>query len=82
VIESSSKFTDANNAKQHIEEGEKKVIISNSPKGVDITILLEVTEPKYTDNKHNILSMASCTTNSLAPVIKVLNDKFGIKMDI
>jgi glyceraldehyde 3-phosphate dehydrogenase len=79
VIESSGKFTDANNAKKHIEAGAKKVIISAPAKGVDITILLGVNDSKYTDEKHNIISMASCTTNSLAPVIKVLNDKFGIQ---
>jgi glyceraldehyde 3-phosphate dehydrogenase len=79
VMESSGKFTDANNAKKHIEAGAKKVIISAPAKGVDITILLGVNDSKYTDEKHNIISMASCTTNSLAPVIKVLNDKFGIQ---
>ena len=79
VIESSGKFTDANNAKKHLEAGAKKVIISAPAKGVDITILLGVNDFKYTDAKHNIISMASCTTNSLAPVIKVLNDNFGIQ---
>jgi glyceraldehyde 3-phosphate dehydrogenase len=79
VMESSGKFTDANNAKKHIEAGAKKVIISAPAKGVDITILLGVNDSKYTDDKHNIISMASCTTNSLAPVIKVVNDKFGIQ---
>jgi glyceraldehyde 3-phosphate dehydrogenase len=58
------------------------VIISDPDKGVDITILLGVNDPKYTGNKHNIISIASCTTHSVAPVIKVLNDKFGIKMGI
>ncbi len=79
VIESSGKFTDANSAKKHIEAGAKKVVISAPAKDVDITVLLGVNDSKYTDEKHNIISMASCTTNSLAPVIKVLNDKFGIQ---
>jgi len=79
VVESSGKFTNANNAKKHLEAGAKKVIISAPAKGVDVTILLGVNESKYDDKNHNIISMASCTTNSLAPVIKVLNDKFGIQ---
>ena len=79
VLESSGKFTDANTAKKHIEAGAKKVIISAPAKGVDITVLLGVNDSKYIDEKHNIISMASCTTNSLAPVIKVINDKFGIQ---
>lgn len=79
VIESSGKFTDANSTKKHIQAGAKKVIISAPAKGVDITMLLGVNDFRYTDEKHNIISMASCTTNSLAPVIKVLNDKFGIQ---
>jgi glyceraldehyde 3-phosphate dehydrogenase len=78
VIESSCKFTDANNAKKHIEAGAKKVIISAPAKCVDITILLGVNDSNYTDDKHNIISMASCPTNSLSPVIKEVNDKFGI----
>lgn len=79
VIESSGKFTNANNAKKHLQAGAKKVIITAPAKGVDATILLGVNDTKYVDEKHNIISMASCTTNSLAPVIKVLNDKFGIQ---
>jgi glyceraldehyde 3-phosphate dehydrogenase len=79
VMESSGKFADANIAKKHIEAGAKKVIISAPAKGVDITILLGVNDSKYTDDKHTIICMASCTTNSLAPVIKVVNDKFGIQ---
>ena len=60
VIESSGKFTDANNTKKHIQAGAKKVIISAPAKGVDITMLLGVNDFKYTDEKHNIISMASC----------------------
>ena len=61
VIESSGKFTDANSTKKHIQAGAKKVIISAPAKGVDITMLLGVNDFRYTDEKHNIISMASCT---------------------
>jgi glyceraldehyde 3-phosphate dehydrogenase len=79
VVESSGKFTDGNNAIKHIEAGAKKVIISAPAKNVDVTILFGVNDSKFEFEKHNIISMASCTTNSLAPVLKVLNDKFGIQ---
>jgi len=79
VIESTGFFTDATKAKAHIESGgAKKVIISAPAKNEDITIVLGVNEEKYNPAKHNIVSNASCTTNGLAPVAKVLNDKFGI----
>ena len=79
VIESTGFFTDATKAKAHIESGgAKKVIISAPAKNEDITIVLGVNEDKYDPKKHNIISNASCTTNGLAPVAKVLNDKFGI----
>ena len=79
VIESTGFFTDANKAKVHIESGgAKKVIISAPAKNEDITIVLGVNEDNYDPKKHNIVSNASCTTNGLAPVAKVLNDKFGI----
>ena len=79
VIESTGFFTDANLAKAHIESGgAKKVIISAPAKNEDITIVLGVNDEKYDASKHNIISNASCTTNGLAPVAKVLNDKFGI----
>ena len=79
VIESTGFFTDANLAKAHIESGgAKKVIISAPAKNEDITIVLGVNDEKYDPAKHNIVSNASCTTNGLAPVAKVLNDKFGI----
>ncbi|HET7148773.1 MAG TPA: type I glyceraldehyde-3-phosphate dehydrogenase [Candidatus Nitrosopolaris sp.] len=79
VLESSGKFNDAKEAKKHIEAGAKKVIISAPAKQPDATILMGVNDNLYDNNKHNIVSMASCTTNCLAPVIKVLNDKFGIE---
>jgi glyceraldehyde 3-phosphate dehydrogenase len=79
VIESTGFFTDATKAKAHIESGgAKKVIISAPAKNEDITIVLGVNEKNYDPSKHNIVSNASCTTNGLAPVAKVLNDKFGI----
>jgi glyceraldehyde 3-phosphate dehydrogenase len=78
AIESTGLFTDADKAKAHIAAGAKKVIISAPAKGEDITIVLGVNEIKYDNAKHNILSNASCTTNCLAPVAKVLQDTFGI----
>jgi glyceraldehyde 3-phosphate dehydrogenase len=79
VVESTGFFTDANKAKAHIDSGgAKKVIISAPAKNEDITIVLGVNGDKYDPEKHNIISNASCTTNGLAPVAKVLNDKFGI----
>ena len=79
VLECTGLFTDANKAKAHIESGgAKKVIISAPAKNEDITIVLGVNQDKYDPAKHNIISNASCTTNGLAPVAKVLNDAFGI----
>ena len=79
VIESTGLFTDATKAKAHIESGgAKKVIISAPAKNEDITIVLGVNQDKYDPAQHNIISNASCTTNGLAPVAKVLNDAFGI----
>jgi glyceraldehyde 3-phosphate dehydrogenase len=80
VIESTGQFTDANKAKAHIESGgAKKVIISAPAKNEDITIVLGVNFDKYDSAKHRVVSNASCTTNGLAPVAKVLNDRFGIQ---
>jgi glyceraldehyde 3-phosphate dehydrogenase len=79
VLESSGKFNDANEAKKHIAAGAKKVIISAPSKAPDATIVMGVNHDKYDSDKHKIISMASCTTNCLAPVVKVLNDRFGIE---
>ncbi|MEP7355607.1 MAG: type I glyceraldehyde-3-phosphate dehydrogenase [Anaerolineales bacterium] len=80
VIESTGLFTDANKARAHITSGgAKKVIISAPAKNEDITIVMGVNDDKYDAAKHSIVSNASCTTNGLAPVAKVLNDKFGIQ---
>ena len=79
VIESTGRFTEADKARAHITAGAKKVIISAPAKGEDITIVLGVNEAKYDSAKDTIISNASCTTNCLAPVAKVLNDTFGIE---
>ena len=79
VLESTGKFNDAKEAVKHINAGAKKVIISAPAKQPDATILMGINEKQYDNQKHNIISMASCTTNCLAPVVKVLNDRFGIE---
>jgi glyceraldehyde 3-phosphate dehydrogenase len=79
VIESTGLFTDATKAAMHLQGGAKKVIISAPAKNEDITIVLGVNEEKYDPAKHNIISNASCTTNCIAPVAKILNDNFGLK---
>jgi glyceraldehyde 3-phosphate dehydrogenase len=79
VIESTGRFTDAAKARAHLDAGAKKVIITAPAKGEDITICLGVNEGKYDPAVHHIISNASCTTNCLAPVAKVLNDRFGIR---
>ena len=77
VVESTGIFTDAAKAKGHLEAGAKKVIISAPAKGEDLTIVLGVNDDEY-DGSQNIISNASCTTNCLGPLAKVLNDEFGI----
>jgi len=79
VIESTGRFTDAADAKKHLRGSVKKVIISAPAKGEDVTIVLGVNEGAYDPAKHTVLSNASCTTNCLAPVVKVLNDTFGVE---
>ncbi len=79
VIESTGRFTDAAKAAGHIEAGARKVIISAPAEGEDITIALGVNEASYDPATHHIVSNASCTTNCLAPVVKVLLDTFGIE---
>jgi glyceraldehyde 3-phosphate dehydrogenase len=78
VIESTGLFTDGTKAAAHFEGGAKKVIISAPAKNEDITIVLGVNEDKYDPKRHRIVSNASCTTNCIAPVVKVLNDTFGL----
>jgi len=82
VIESTGKFTDAEKAKAHITAGAVKVLISAPAKNEDGTFVMGVNEDKYDPKKHNIISNASCTTNGLAPLAKVLLDNFGIKSGI
>jgi len=78
VVESTGLFTDAPKAAAHRQGGAKKVIISAPAKGEDITIVMGVNEDKYDPAKHHIISNASCTTNCIAPVVKILHDNFGV----
>jgi len=78
VIESTGLFTDATKAAAHFQGGAKKVIISAPAKNEDITLVLGVNEDKYDASKHHIISNASCTTNCIAPVVRVLHDNFGL----
>ena len=79
VIESTGKFTDATQACKHLRGTVKKVIISAPAKNEDVTIVLGVNDSAYDPKKHKVISNASCTTNCLAPVVKVLHDTFGIE---
>ena len=79
VVESTGFFTDAGKAAGHLEGGAKKVIISAPANGEDITLVLGVNEDKYDPERHNVLSNASCTTNCIATMVKVVNDKFGVE---
>ena len=78
VIESTGRFTDANEAKKHLRGPVKKVIISAPAKNEDITVVLGVNHEKYDASKHHVISNASCTTNCLAPIAKVIHDSFKI----
>ena len=79
VIESTGVFTDAAQVRAHLEAGAKKVIITAPAKDEDITLVLGVNDSAYNPRKHHIVSNASCTTNCLAPVAKVIHDRFGIE---
>jgi glyceraldehyde 3-phosphate dehydrogenase len=79
VLESTGFFTDATKAKAHLDGGAQKVIISAPAKNEDVTVVLGANEGDYDPATHHIISMASCTTNCLAPMAKVLNDSFGIE---
>ncbi len=79
VVESTGRFTNREDAAKHLEGGAKKVIISAPAKNEDITIVLGVNEEKYDATKHDIISNASCTTNCLAPMAKVIHENFGIR---
>ncbi|HVA57448.1 MAG TPA: type I glyceraldehyde-3-phosphate dehydrogenase [Gemmatimonadaceae bacterium] len=77
VLESTGRFTKADDARRHIEAGAKKVLISAPAKGEDVTIVMGVNHDKYDPAKHAIISNASCTTNCLVPMVKVIRDAFG-----
>ncbi|VAX33068.1 NAD-dependent glyceraldehyde-3-phosphate dehydrogenase [hydrothermal vent metagenome] len=79
VVESTGRFVDRPSAQQHLEAGAKKVIISAPAKNPDVTVVLGVNESQYDAKSHDIISNASCTTNCLAPVAKVLDEHFGIQ---
>ena len=79
VVESTGRFTDAKEACKHIRGPVKKVIISAPAKNEDVTLVLGVNDNMYDPAKHHIISNASCTTNCLAPLVKVINDKFGVQ---
>jgi glyceraldehyde 3-phosphate dehydrogenase len=79
VIEGTGRFTDAQKASAHLHGGAKKVIITAPAKNEDWTVVLGVNDDKYDPKKHNIISNASCTTNCIAPVVKVLHDNFGVQ---
>ncbi len=79
VVESTGFFTNGDDAKKHLAAGAKKVIISAPAKNEDITLVLGVNDEKYDPKSHNIISNASCTTNCLAPVVKVMIENFGFK---
>jgi glyceraldehyde 3-phosphate dehydrogenase len=79
VVESTGKFTDAKDAAKHLRGSVKKVIITAPAKNEDLTIVLGVNDKAYDASKHHVISNASCTTNCLAPVVKVIHDAFGIE---
>jgi glyceraldehyde 3-phosphate dehydrogenase len=79
VLESTGRFTDAPKARAHIDCGAKKVLISAPAKGEDLTIVMGVNSDKYDSAKHTIVSNASCTTNCLVPMVKVIRDNFGFR---
>jgi glyceraldehyde 3-phosphate dehydrogenase len=79
VLESTGRFTKAEDARKHITGGARKVIISAPAKGEDITIVLGVNSDKYDNAKHHIVSNASCTTNCVVPMVKVVRDSFGLR---
>ena len=82
VIECTGAFTNAGRSAAHLETGAKKVIISAPASGEDITLVLGVNEHRYDPQLHNIISNASCTTNCIAPMAKVLNDSFGVEQGL
>jgi len=82
VVESTGLFTKREDASKHLEAGAKKVIISAPAKGEDFTVVMGVNQDKYDPASHHLISNASCTTNCLAPIVKVLHEEFGLKKGI
>ena len=79
VLESTGKFTDRVGAEKHLKAGAKKIVISAPAKSPDVTVVFGVNQEVYDKNKHNIISMGSCTTNCLAPIVKILHSEFGVE---
>ncbi len=79
VLESTGRFTDKEGAGKHIEAGAKKVVVSAPAKNPDVTFVLGVNQEEYDKTKHHVISMGSCTTNCLAPIVKILHEEFGIE---
>ena len=79
VLESTGKYTDKAGAGKHIEAGAQKVVISAPAKNPDVTFVFGVNQEVYDKSKHNIISMGSCTTNCLAPIVKILHQEFGVE---
>jgi glyceraldehyde 3-phosphate dehydrogenase len=79
VLESTGKYTDKAGAEKHIKAGAKKVVISAPAKNPDVTFVLGVNQEVYDKSKHNVISMGSCTTNCLAPIVKILHQEFGVE---
>jgi glyceraldehyde 3-phosphate dehydrogenase len=79
VLESTGKFTDRAGAEKHLMAGARKVVISAPAKNPDVTVVFGINEEEYDKNKHHIISMGSCTTNCLAPIVKILQKEFGVE---
>jgi glyceraldehyde 3-phosphate dehydrogenase len=79
VLESTGKFTDRSGAEKHLMAGAKKVVISAPAKNPDVTIIFGINQEEYDQTKHHIISMGSCTTNCLAPIVKILQKEFGVE---
>ncbi len=82
VVESTGAFTDKEGVSKHLKAGAKKALVSAPGKGLDLTVVIGVNNKMYDKTKHNLISNASCTTNCLAPMVKVLHDNFGIKQGL
>ncbi|MCJ7833230.1 MAG: type I glyceraldehyde-3-phosphate dehydrogenase, partial [Deltaproteobacteria bacterium] len=79
VLESTGKFTDRPGAEKHLMAGARKVVISAPAKNPDVTVVFGINEEEYDQAKHNVISMGSCTTNCLAPIVKILQKEFGVE---